>query len=45
MKRNQATITRGKNHLFYAGMSFQYDANELTFEIPEEEILNNPHIR
>lgn len=42
MKRNKATITRGPNHLFFAGESFPYDAPELTFVIPQAEVLNNP---
>ncbi len=42
MKRNKATITRGPNHLFFAGQSFSYDADELTFPIPQAEVLNNP---
>ncbi|MCM5529511.1 RagB/SusD family nutrient uptake outer membrane protein [Parasegetibacter sp. NRK P23] len=42
MKRNKATITRGTNHLFNAGQSYQYNANELTFLIPQAEVLNNP---
>ena len=42
MKRNKATITRGPNHLFYAGQSFAYNADELTFPIPQAEVLNNP---
>ncbi len=42
MKRNKATITRGSNHLFFAGQSFSYDADELTFPIPQAEVLNNP---
>ena len=42
MKRNKATITRGDNHLFFAGESFPYDADELTFPIPQAEVLNNP---
>lgn len=42
MKRNKATITRGSNHLSNKGKSYAYDANELTFPIPEEEVLNNP---
>ncbi|MDO4763705.1 MAG: RagB/SusD family nutrient uptake outer membrane protein [Flavobacteriaceae bacterium] len=44
MKRNRATITRGKNHLYYGGASFSYDAPELTFEIPVQEVLDNPYI-
>lgn len=44
MKRNKATITRGSNHLEHAGESFPYDANELTFPIPQAEVLNNPFL-
>lgn len=36
MKRNQATITRGTNHVFRAGESFTHDADELTFDVPLE---------
>lgn len=42
MKRNKATVTRGENHLFEAGKSFAWDSDELTFPIPQAEILNNP---
>lgn len=42
LKRNKETITRGPNHLFNAGESFAYDADELTFPIPQAEVLNNP---
>lgn len=31
MKRNQATITRGSNHVFRAGESFLHNSDELTF--------------
>lgn len=44
MKRNQATVTRGTNHVFRAGESFAYDSDEMSFQIPESEILNNPSI-
>jgi hypothetical protein len=44
MKRNKATITRGENHLFFPGDSFSYDAEEMTFPIPQAEILNNPNL-
>jgi hypothetical protein len=30
MKRNKATTTRGSNHLFFAGDSFQYNDAKLT---------------
>ena len=44
MKRNKATITRGSNHVFHAGSSFLYNSDELTLEIPQSEIQNNPLI-
>ncbi|MDQ6813995.1 MAG: RagB/SusD family nutrient uptake outer membrane protein, partial [Bacteroidota bacterium] len=42
MKRNKATITRGSNHLFFAGQSFPYNDPKLSFAIPQDEVLNNP---
>jgi len=44
MKRNQATITRGANHLSFVGESIPYNDNRLTFEIPQREIQDNPFI-
>lgn len=44
MKRNQATVTRGANHLFRAGQSFSYASDELSFQIPRTEMDNNPNI-
>lgn len=44
MKRNQATINRGANHLFQAGVAVPYNDDRLTFMIPQAEILNNPFI-
>lgn len=44
MKRNRATIVMGSNHLYKAGESFEYNSDELTFSIPQSEILNNPEI-
>ncbi|MEO6582922.1 MAG: RagB/SusD family nutrient uptake outer membrane protein [Ferruginibacter sp.] len=44
MKRNKATITRGSNHLFDAGNSFQYNDPKLTFVIPQREVLDNPNL-
>lgn len=41
-KRNKATVTRGDNHLFFPGESFSFDSDELTFPIPQAEVLNNP---
>lgn len=44
MKRNKATVKRGSNHLEHAGQSFPYNADELTFDIPQAEVLNNPFL-
>ena len=44
MKRNQATINRGPNHLFQAGVAVPYNDERLRFAIPQAEILNNPFI-
>lgn len=41
MKRNQATVTRGTNHVYRSGESFAYDSDEMSFQIPEVEIINN----
>ena len=40
MKRNQATVTRGTNHVYRAGESFAYDSDELTFDMPSLEDSN-----
>ncbi|QEK52329.1 RagB/SusD family nutrient uptake outer membrane protein [Pedobacter aquae] len=42
MKRNKATVTRGPNHLFLDGQSFAYNSVDLTFPIPQAEVINNP---
>lgn len=42
MKRNQKPVTRGPNHLYFANQTYQYDAAELSFPIPQAEVLNNP---
>lgn len=44
LKRNQATVTRGTNHVFRAGQSFLYSIDEMSFQIPQSEINNNPSI-
>lgn len=44
MKRNHETRTRGSNHLWFSGESFQYDDPRLTIEIPQAEIDNNPNL-
>ena len=33
MKRNDATVTRGTNHVFRAGETFAHDSDELTYDI------------
>lgn len=45
MKRNKATITKGSNHLFYAGQSFAYNDSRLTLKIPQSEVNNNPNLK
>lgn len=42
MKRNKATTVRGSNHLSFVGESIPYNDPRLTFEIPIQEIQNNP---
>ncbi len=44
MKRNKLTVTRGENHLFHVGSPFAFNSPELTFKIPEQEVLNNPNL-
>ncbi|MEN8704424.1 MAG: RagB/SusD family nutrient uptake outer membrane protein, partial [Polaribacter sp.] len=44
MKRNEATVTRGSNHLSFVGTSIPYNDERMTFEIPEGEIQFNPFI-
>lgn len=44
MKRKGATVTRGTNHVFRSGQSFSFDLDEMSFDIPRAEILNNPSI-
>lgn len=44
MKRNKARITRGSNHLSFAGQSYNFDDEQLTFEIPQQEIQDNLNI-
>lgn len=44
LKRNQASVTRGTNHVFRAGETFSYDSDEMSFLIPQSEIDNNPGI-
>lgn len=44
MKRNAATTVRGTNHLSHVGTAIPYNDDRLTYEIPQQEVQNNPHI-
>jgi hypothetical protein len=44
LKRNQATVTRGTNHVFRPNQQFDYDSDEMSFQIPQLEMDNNPSI-
>lgn len=44
MKRKGATVSRGTNHVFRSGQSFNFDIDEMSFDIPRAEMLNNPSI-
>lgn len=44
MKRNEATIVRGSNHLSFGGEAMPWNDERLTFEIPLQEIQDNNFI-
>ncbi len=44
LKRNQATATRGTNHVFRSGESFLYSIDDMSFQIPQAELNNNSSI-
>ncbi|MGB0878948.1 MAG: RagB/SusD family nutrient uptake outer membrane protein [Polaribacter sp.] len=44
MKRNKATVTRGANHLSFVGTPIPYNDERMQFEIPLDEIQNNPFV-
>lgn len=44
LKRNKTNVVRGSNHLFFAGQTIPYNDARLTFEIPQQEVLNNPNL-
>jgi hypothetical protein len=44
LKRNKGTVVRGSNHLNFVGDAIPYNDERLTFEIPQDEIQNNPFI-
>jgi len=43
-KRSKRSVTVASNHLFNAGEIIPFNAQKLTFPIPQAEILNNPHL-
>lgn len=44
LKRNEATVVRGDNHLSLVGDPIPWNSEELTFEIPQEAIQDNSNI-
>jgi len=44
MKRFEATHVRGPNHIDLAGEAISYNDSRMRFEVPEDEITNNPFI-
>lgn len=44
LKRNKETATRGSNHLSFVGEAIPYNDERMQFEIPQDEIQNNPFI-
>lgn len=42
MKRFKATVTRGTNHVDLAGATYAYNDSRMVYEIPEDEVNNNP---
>lgn len=44
LKRNERRITLPPNHLTNKGQTLEYNSDELTFEIPLQEVQNNPNI-
>ncbi len=44
LKRNKATATRGNNHLSLVGTPIPYNSERFQFEIPQDEIQNNPFV-
>lgn len=42
MKRFEKSMTRGNNNFALAGQTIKWDDSRLYFEIPQNEILNNP---
>ncbi|MCF6356886.1 MAG: RagB/SusD family nutrient uptake outer membrane protein, partial [Draconibacterium sp.] len=44
LKRFEKEVTRGPNHKYLANSSYLYNDTRMIFEIPENEVNNNPQI-
>lgn len=44
MKRFKKTVTRGMNDFAWPGKNISYDDDRLYFEIPDNEVTNNPNL-
>lgn len=44
LKRTKRTATRGSNHLSFVGVPIPYNDERMQFEIPLDEIQNNPFV-
>ena len=44
LKRFRETSRRGENHMHKPNTEYAFDADEITFQIPENEKLNNPFL-
>lgn len=44
MKRFKTNVTRGDSHVNHAGATYGWDSKEMTFQIPDDEELNNPNL-
>lgn len=45
LRRSKEDVVLGKNHLYFAGKVLKYNANELYYKIPQNEVINNPKIK
>lgn len=44
LKRNKQSVTKGANHLYLQGQTFQYNNPAITFTTPSAEFLYNPNL-
>lgn len=44
LKRNKKSVTKGDNHLYLVGQTFQYNNPAITFVTPSAEFLYNPNL-